>query len=206
MRIASSNDLCRLINATSLEEWIDSLPEEKQYCVCRTLEVSSEDKKPPVEYDDLNQFFHTLKAEGERDAAVTELKKFAALKPTNGSVFACLGWAYNYAEKPAQALACYLNANKLGFTEFWIFGDIAGSYYCGDDYSLATHWYQKATECKPDWAKAYFWLGCSPNKQGNLREAHAAWIRVLDLEDEEFTSLAHEAIEECPYETLELHV
>ena len=204
--VLRSKDLYPLLKATSLDLWIDSLPEEKQYSVCRILEVSSVGRKPPTYSNDINHFSHALRAKGDSEAAVAELQLLTELQPTNGVVFAYLACAQYYAGEDEAALSNYLKAHDLRFDELWLASSIGAMYYRKKDYASATVWYQKAAECKSDWAKAYYWLGCSLNKQGNLQEAHDAWKRAVTLRDEEFTTLAQKAIEEYPYETLEFHI
>lgn len=206
MRIANSNDLCRLAKVVSLEQWIDSLPEEKQYCVCRILEVSSKGRKPPTFSNEINHFSDALITKGDREATVTELQLLTVLQPTNGAAFAYLAVAQYSAKESDAALASYLQAYDLRFNEYWLAGSIGAMYYRKKEYSSASMWYQRAVKFRPYYANYHYWLGCSLNKQGNLQEAHDAWKKAVALRDEEFTALAQKAIEIYPYETFELHV
>lgn len=151
-------------------------------------------------------FFYPLKAKGDSEAAVAELQLLTEHQPKNGTVFAYLAFAHYCAGEDEAALSNYLKAHDLRFDELWLAFSIGAMYYRKKDYASATVWYQKAAECKSDWAKAHYWLGCSLNKQGNLHEAHDAWKRAVTLREEEFTTLAQKAIEEYPYETFEFHI
>ena len=198
MRIASSNDLCRLAKVVSLEQWIDSLPEEKQYSVCRILEVSSEGRKLPASERDLCQTLSALKAKGGSEDTIAELKLLSELQPTNGAVFACLSIASVCAEKWDAALNAYLKAYALGSKASLLFSRTGSTYYLSKDPAPAVEWLEKAAVCKPDLPKILYRLGCSLNSLGYLRVAHEAWERILTLEDNKFKDLARKTIAENP--------
>ncbi len=196
--MVSRNDLCRIIKANSLEDWIASLPAEKQYGVCRILEVSSDGKKPPENNTNLLKFRKALRARGDRQAAVSEFQELAGLQPTNGAAFFYLARAYEDAEDSDAELSSYMKAYALDYSDCWLLNNVGFIYWEKQEYDAAAEWFQKTAECKPDWAKAHYWLGRSLNNQGHVREAHEAWNKVLTLDDEEFTELAEKAMKENP--------
>ena len=196
--VLRSNDIYLLLNATSLEQWIDTLPEEKQYSVCRILEVSSEGKKLPLSESDLCQTLCAFKAKGGTEDTIAELKLLSELQPTNGAVFACLSIASVCAEKWDAALNAYLKAYALGSKATLLFSRTGSTYYLSKDRTPAVEWLEKAAVYKPDLPKVLYRLGCSLNSLGYLRVAHEAWERILTLEDNKFKDLARKTIAENP--------
>ncbi len=196
--ILGSKDIYPLLKASSLEQWIDSLPEEKQYCVCRILEVSREGTKLPVSESDLCQTWSALEAKGGSEGTIVELQLLSELQPTNAAVFACLSIASVCAEKWDAALNAYLKAHALGSKESLLFSRTGRTYYLSQDCTPAVKWLQKAAAFEPDLPKVLYGLGCSLNSLGYLRVAHEAWERILTLEDNVFKNLARKAIAETP--------
>jgi len=196
--IVSGNDICRIIKANTLAEWIASLPEEKQYAVCCILEVTSDGKKILKDNANLSNFRNALKAKGNRETAVIEFQKIAHLQPANGSVFFYLARAYEDAEDTDKALAAYLKAYALDFSDCCLPNNVGNIFWHKKEYAAAAEWFQRAADGKPDWAKSYYWLGRSLNNIGKVGEAHEAREKVLTLNDEEFINLAQKAMEENP--------
>lgn len=196
--ILCSTDIYLILDATSLQQWINSLPEEKQYSVCSIMEVSSEGKKLPDNESDLSQFLSALKAKGDSEAAVAELQLLTELQPTNGTVFAYLTIASVCAEKWSAALDAYLKAQSLRLSESRLLSLKEGTYYLSKDTTPAVVWLQQAAIYRPDMPKFLYGLGCSLNSMGYLRVAHEAWEQILTLEDDKFKDLARKTIAENP--------
>ena len=196
--IVRSRDVYRIFNVASLNQWVDTLPEETRYIVCRILEISSDPWKPPENAIILKLFLRALKAKGDVEAAVAEFQTLAELLPTNGAVFAFLALAYVGIGDSDRALETYLKAFALGYVDTWVLSRIGGIYYLKKDYSSAIEWLQKADECDSASAKDVIRLGRSLNSLGYLREAHKAWEKILTMNEEKFKNLARQAIAENP--------
>ncbi len=198
IRIVDGDDLCRIVKAATLEEWIASLPEEKQYGVCRVLEVSSVGKKPPECALDLYQFLNALRARGDQAVSAAELSEITRLQPANGAAFFHLGRAYHFAKDFGSARDAYLNALALNFSDKWLPYNLATAYWHMDDFLSAATWYQEATHYESEWASASYYQGRALMKTGNIGEARKAWEHTATLSDEHYAKLAQTALEENP--------
>lgn len=188
--LLDGNDLCRIVKAATLEEWITSLPLENQYGVCKVLEIPTVGKIIPETGADLSQLRRALTAKGSSEVVVAEFQQISQLQPENGTVFFYLGRAYEQSRQPDMALDAYLKADALNFSDAWVPFNIGGVYWHRGDWESAAPWFCKASERKPEWAQAHYFLGCSSNKLGNIGAAHQSWEKVLTLDDEHYTELA----------------
>ena len=196
--LLDGNDLCRIIKAETMEGWINSLPQEKQYGVCRLLEVASDSKKVPETGTDLSQLRKALTAKGSSEAVVAEFQQISHLQPENGAVFFYLGRAHEQAQQTDMALDAYLKADALNFLDAWLPFNIGSIYWHREDWEAAAPWFCKAVERKPDWAQAHYFLGMSLNSMGNIGGARQAWEKVLTLNDEQYAQAARQALQENP--------
>jgi len=190
--------LCRMVEAETLDEWIASLPEEKQYAVCHVLEVATDGKKAPETRQDIHQFFNALVAKGDRASVVAELLEITRLQPSSGAAFFHLGRAYHKAEDFQAAIDAYSIALDLGFADKWLPYNIASARSSLKDYPSAATWYQEATRQDPSWARAFYFQGRALMRSGDLESARAAWEKVVTLEDEDYAGWARKALEENP--------
>ena len=200
-QIVDTGVLCRIIKATTLEEWIASLPLEKQYGVCRLLEVESDDKIMPEATRDIHQFFNALVAKGDKAVVVTELLKITRLQPSSGAAFIHLGRAYHNAEDFETARDAYLTALDLKFPDKWLTYNLGSVSSSLKNYSSAAAWYQEATRQDPDWARAYYFQGRALLKASDLEGAITAWEKAATLSDEDCARWAREALQENPLPT-----
>jgi len=196
IRLVDGNDLCRIIKAATLEEWIASLPPEKQYGVCRLLEVASEGRKAPGTTQDIHQFFNALVAKGDKAGVVAELLEITHLRPSNGAAFFHLGRAYHNAKDFEAARVAYLTALDLEFPDKWLPYNLGSVCSSLKDYTSAATWYQEATRQDPDWARAYYFQGRALLKASDLEGARTAWEKTTRLSDEDCTRWAREALQE----------
>lgn len=196
--LMDGDDLCRMVKAATLEEWIASLPEEKQYGVSRLLEVASDGKRVPETTGDIHQFFNALVAKGDKASVVAELLQITRLQSANGAAFFHLGRAYHKAKDFQAARDAYLTTLDLKFPDKWLPYNLASAYSSLEDYSSAATWYQEATRQDPDWARAYYFQGRALMKAGDLEGARTAWEKITRLSDEDCTRWAYEALEENP--------
>ena len=197
-RLLNGNDLRRIIRATGLEEWIASLPQEKQYGVCRVLEVEANGKAVPSSESGLDELSDALEAKGDSKIPIAEFKQIVEHQPANAIAFFYLGYAHDGAGEHDAALNAYAQATKLGYTGNWIFYNIGIVYWQMGNFSLAVEWFQKAVEQEPEWAKPRYHLGCSLNKLGNIGAARRVWEEVLTLDDERYGEAARQALHENP--------
>lgn len=193
-----ANDLCRIARATTLAGWIASLPEEKQYSVCRVLEVPPAYREIPKDKTSLAQLFNALRDKGGQEAVIAEFQQIIHLQPENGNAFYYLGSAYKEAKQYDAALDAYQKASSLNFRDRWLPFSIGSAYWHKKDFSSAAHWYQEAASCDPRWGMAYYFLGRSLNNLGDVSGAREAWEKVLTLNDEHYAKLAQEALEKNP--------
>ena len=196
--ILDGNDLHSMIKFVTLEKWIASLPQEKQYAVCHILEIPSDGRKFPEDGPNLVQFFRALKAKGDAEAAVAEFQTVADFYPTNGAVAFYLAMSYEYAKEADAALSTYFKAFDLGYTDHFLPSNVGKIYYRRKEYDAAIEWFQRSIASKPNWAIGHYFLGSSLNGLGKVREAHKAWETVLTLDNEKFKTFARQAIEENP--------
>ena len=196
--LLDEDDLRRMVKATTLEEWITSLPPEKQYGVCRLLGVASDGKKVPETTPDIRQFFNALVAKGDKASVVTELMEITRLQPSSGAVFFYLGRAYHKAEDFQATRDAYLTTLDLKFPDKWLPYNLASAYSSLEDYTSSATWYQEATRQDPDWARAYYFQGWALLKAGDLENARAAWDKAATLDDEDYARWAREALQENP--------
>jgi len=197
-QIVETDALCRIIKAETLEEWITSLPPEKQYGVCRLLEVESDTKKMPETTPEIHQFFNALVAKGDKASVVTELMEITRLQPSSGAAFFYLGRAYHKAEDFQATRDAYLTTLDLKFPDKWLPYNLASAYSSLEDYTSSATWYQEATRQDPDWARAYYFQGWALLKAGDLENARAAWDKAATLDDEDYARWAREALQENP--------
>lgn len=197
-QIVDTGDLCHIIKATTLEEWITSLPPEKQYGVCRLLEMESDTKKMPETTPDIHQFFNALVAKGDKAGVVAAILEITHLLPSNGAAFFHLGRAYHNAEDFEAARDAYLTALELEFPDKWLPYNLGSVSLCLKDYPSAASWYQEATRQDPDWARAYYFQGRAFLKAGDLEGARTAWEKAATLSDEDCARWAREALQENP--------
>ena len=197
-QIVDTNDLCRIIQSETLEEWIGLLPPEKQYGVCRLLEVESDTKKMPETTPEIHQFFNALVAKGDKASVVTELMEITRLQPSSGAAFFYLGRAYHKAEDFQATRDAYLTTLDLKFPDKWLPYNLASAYSSLEDYTSSATWYQEATRQDPDWARAYYFQGWALLKAGDLENARAAWDKAATLDDEDYARWAREALQENP--------
>jgi len=189
-RLLDADDLRRIIKATTLEEWIASLPSERQYAVCRVLDIATHDKAIPSDEKGLDRLFDALEAKGNINTPVAEFKQIVQLQPENGVAFFYLGYAHDGAGEHNAALDAYAQAKKFGYEDKWLFYNIGVVHWQMENYLLAEEWFRRAVEQDPDWAQALYLLGCSLNKLGNIVAAHQSWEKVLTLDDEHYAKLA----------------
>lgn len=196
------DDLVSITKASTLEGWVASLPQENQYTACRILELPVVDKAIPNDYRGVGQLFLALKDKGDKAALVTEFEQLAQFQPENSTTFFYLGYAYQEAKRPDEAISAYAKANELGYLDKWLLYNIGSLYWQTEDYAPAAEWFQKAVEQTPDWAQPLYFLGRSLNNLGNIGAARQAWEKVLTLDDEQYTKLAQKALEEnlLPYD------
>ena len=199
--LLDEDDLRRMVKATTLEEWITSLPPEKQYGVCRLLEVKSDTKKVPQTTPDIHQFFNALVAKGDKALVVAELLEITHLQPSNGTAFIHLGRAYHNAEDFEAARDAYLTVLDLKFPDKWLPYNLGSVCSSLEDYSSAVTWYQGATRQDPDWARAYYFQGWALLKASDLEGAITAWEKAATLSDEDCARWAREALQENPLPT-----
>ncbi len=197
-RIVDGNDLCRILKATTVDEWIASLPPAKQYAVCRVLEMPSDGKKMPETARDLDQFSRALEAKGDQALVIAEIAEVIRLQPENGGGFFYLGLAYQQARDFQVARDAYLTAIDLNFSDKWLPFNLGTTYWYLEDFASAARWYQEASTQNPDWAKASYYLGQALLKTNDLTGARAAWEKVLMLDDEQFIKSAQKALDENP--------
>ena len=197
-QIVDTNDLCRIIQSETLEEWIGLLPPEKQYGVCRLLEVESDAEKVPESTPDIHQFFNALVAKGDKASVVAELLEITHLRPSNGAAFFHLGRAYHDAKEFEAARDAYLTALGLKFPDKWVPYNLGSVYSSLKDYSSAASWYREATCQDPDWARAYYFQGRMLLKADDLEGARAAWEKTARLNDKDCARGARMALEENP--------
>jgi len=195
-RLLDADDLRRIIKATTLEEWITSLPADRQYAVCRVLELATRDKAIPSDEKGLDRLFDALEAKGDSNTPVAEFKQIVQLQPENGIAFFYLGYAYDVAEEHDAALDAYLQAWKLGYSDKWLPHNIGDLYWQASNYAAAAEWFHEAVNQAPGWARPCYSLGRSLNAQGNIRVARQAWEKVLTLGDEHYTKLAQAELAE----------
>lgn len=196
MHLLNDNDLRRIIKAVTLEEWIASLPHEKQYGVCRLLEVASDGRQMPETTQDIHQFFNALVAKGNKAGVVAELLQITRLQPASGAAFFHLGRAYHEAKDFQAARNAYLVTLDLKFSDKWLPYNLASTYSSLEDYASAVAWYQEATRRAPDWARALYFLGRTLMKAGDLGSARTAWEKVVTLDDKDYARWAQEALQE----------
>ncbi len=190
------NDLFSLARANTLQKWVASLPQEDQYAACRVLELPTEDKALPYNDREVGRLFLALRDKGDKEALVAEFEQLAQFQPENSTTFFHLGYAYQVAKRPDEAINVYLKASELGYSDKWLLYNIGSVYWQTEDYAPAVEWFQKAIEQTPDWAQPRYFLGRSLNNLGNIAAARQAWEKVLTLEDEQYTKLAQKALHE----------
>lgn len=188
--LLDDDDLRHIIKATKLEEWVASLPAERQYAVCRVLEMVTHDKAIPGDENGLDRLFDALETKGDSNTPIAEFKQIVQLQPENGVAFFYLGYAHDVAEEHDAALDAYLQAWELGYSDKWIFHNIGDLYWQANDYTAAAEWFQKAINQAPEWARPCYSLGQSLNAQGNIGAARQSWEKVLTLDDEHYAKLA----------------
>jgi tetratricopeptide (TPR) repeat protein len=191
-------DLFSIIKASTLKNWIDSLPQDDQYAACRVLELPTEDKTVPHQEREIGRLFYALQAKGDKEALVEEFERLVHLQPTNSTAFFYLGYALQVAKRFEDAISAYTEAQKLGYTDKWLMNNIGSVHWHAGNYTFATEWFQKAVEQTPDWAQAYYFLGRSLNNLGNSGEARQNWEKVLTLSDEYYAKLSQKALLENP--------
>ena len=196
--LLDENNLRRIIQAATLEEWIASLPVEKQYGVCRVLDVASDGKKAPETTRDIHQFFNALVAKGDKALVVAELLEITSLQPPSGAAFFHLGRAYHNAEDFEAARDAYLTTLDLKFPDKWLPYNLASAHSGLKDYSSSVAWYGEATRQDPGWARAFYFQGRALMNTGDLEGARIAWEKVLTLDDEDYARWAREALQENP--------
>ena len=187
-----------LIKHSTLEGWIDSLPQEDQYAACRVLELPTEGKTKPHNDKEIGKLFYALQAKGDKEDLAAEFKQLADLQATNGYVFFYLGYAYHKAKRYDNALTAYAKAEELGYLDKWLLYNIGSVYWSAKNYALAAEWFGKAAAQTLDWAQPLYFLGRSLNNLGSTLEARQAWEKVLTLSDEHYTQLAAKALRENP--------
>ncbi len=190
MHILDGSDLCRIVKTTTLEEWIASLPPDRQYGVCRVLEVPPSDKKVPEDKIGLAKLFTALDIKGDPEVVTTEFQQIVRLQPENGNAFYYLGYAYKKAKQYDAALDAYRKALALNFTDRWLPFSIGSIYWHQKDFASAAYWYQEAIHCDSEWGTAYYFLGRSLNQIGDPAGANAAWEKVLTLGDKQYAEFA----------------
>lgn len=196
--LLDGDDLYRIIKAATLEEWIASLPQEKQYGVSRVLEVSTGSKDVPGSERDLDRLFDALEAKGDNKVTIAEFKQIVHLQPANGVAFFHLGYAYQEAKQFDAAVSAYLMAKELGYADRWLLHNLGSVYSQKKDYHAASEWYQEAVKQYPDWARAHYYLGYALNQIGNSAEAQAEWEKVLTLGDENYENMAQKNLQKNP--------
>lgn len=197
-RLLGGDDLRRIIKATTLEEWAASLPAERQYAVCRVLDMATHGKAIPGDEKGLDRLFDALEAKGDSSTPVAEFKQIVQLQPENGVAFFYLGYAHDGAGEHNAALDAYARAIKLGYEGNRLFYNVGIVHWQMENYLLAEEWFRKAVEREPKWAQARYLLGCSLNKLGNIGAARDFWGKVLTLGNEHYTELAQEMLAENP--------
>lgn len=198
IRIIDGDDLCRIAKATALEEWIASLPEEKQYSVCRVLEIPPASRGVPKDKVGLAKLYKALGDKGDRDAVIAQFQQIVHLQPENGNAFYYLGGAYKGAQQYDTALDAYQKALSFNFQDRWLQFSIGSAYWQKRDFSSAAHWYLEATHCDPGWGMAYYFLGRSLNNLGDVNGARQAWEHTITLADEHYAEWARKALQENP--------
>ena len=197
-RLLDGDDLRRIIKATTLEEWVATLPTERQYAVCRVLDIATGDKAIPSDEKGLDRLFDALEAKGDSDTPIAEFKQVVQLQPENGVAFFYLGYAHDVAEEHDAAIDAYLQAWELGYSDKWLPHNLGDLYWQAGNYAAAAEWFQKAVNQAPDWARPCYSLGRSLNAQGNMGAARQFWEKVLTLGDEHYANLAQKALEKNP--------
>ena len=192
------HDMFSIIKASSLEEWVASVPEENRYTACRVLELPTDDSVVPSRDKEVGKLFLALKDKGDKAALVTEFERLAQYQPENSTTFFHLGYAYQVAQRPEDALNAYAKANELGYSEKWLLYNIGSVYWQAKDYAPAAEWFQKAVEQMPNWGQPFYFLGQSLNNLGDVSRARQAWEKVLTLDDELYKKLAQKALQENP--------
>ncbi len=197
-RAVDFSEISSLIEAKTLEEWINTLSQEDQYAICLVLEMPTQNKVVPHTAREVGRLFYALEAKGDRRSVVAGFERLADSQPTNGSIFFYLGRAYQDAKHFEDALTAYTRAEELGYSDRWLTHNIGSVYWHIKNYTLAAEWFGKAAEQSPDWAQPRYFLGRSLNNLGNVAAARQAWEEVRTLSDKDYAQLAEKALQENP--------
>ncbi|HZT73481.1 MAG TPA: tetratricopeptide repeat protein [Terriglobales bacterium] len=122
-----------------------------------------------------------LRATGNTDAAIAELRQAAQLAPNSDQAYRSLGAAYLAAGKPAPAHAAYEKAVQLN-PYYWLNALVLGnSEFQLGDYARALAHYRRVTQLAPDNQLGYLNTGAVLLAQGKYQASLAPLQRAVAL-------------------------
>jgi tetratricopeptide (TPR) repeat protein len=196
--VAEGEDICRIISAASLEEWIKSLPQDRQYIACQVLEFPADGLPIPDQDFLLDKLFYALYRKGDHEGALREFTKISTMQPKNAAAYYYLGRVHLNLRHYQAALDAFKNAETFNCLDKNLPGFTGHAYRGSEDFTSAAECYQKAVQNAPRSASTAYWLADALRKSGDLESARAAWEKVLTLDDKHYAKLAQKALQENP--------
>lgn len=189
--VAGWPNLCRLVHADTIEDWIDSLSANAQYAVRRLLQMPHPDSPLGNNADAHLKFAVALMQAGNLEAAVQEVEEAVRLRPDHVITRYLQGSILGRAGQEEAALDAYLVAHHLDPTHAATCLSIGTAYLTSEKIRESVHWLQTAVQLRPDDAGFHFNLGAALEKDGQLAEARREWGKTIALEPD--SQAAHDA-------------
>lgn len=193
--LVGSTALCRLSQAKSWDEWLDSLPNHQRALVVRFLRLPGGDKSVGLNAECHRCLGYAYHVTGQLEAALAEYEESLRLKPDVADTYLEMGFTFHKMNRKDEALDAWQNAARLDPENIWAAFNIADAYHARRNYPDAIAWYKQTLTRRPDWPRALYELGVALACNGDVPEARQMWEKAADGGDAMYSQAAKERLE-----------
>lgn len=194
--LVGGKSFCRLSQAKTWDEWLDSLPAHQRALVICFLRLPDGDNSVGVNAECHRCLGYAYRVTGQFDNALAEYKESLRLRPDDADTLFQMGFVFEQRQQPDKAAFVWTRAARLDPKNVWAASNLADKYYRREAYPAAIVWYKEALKRRPNWPRALYYLGGALFHNGDVAEAREMWQRIVEMGDKTYAQAAKDSIDE----------